>query len=386
MSTNEENIDTSSHWRPDLPYNELPALPPTVEIETKAVLKQCITARAALAELKQAAELIPNQGMLINTLPLLEAQASSEIENIVTTTDRLFQYRQANEQAADPATKEALRYSHALLEGFRELVKHPLNTRTAECVCSEIKGMDMTVRRVPGTALANDRTGEVIYTPPEGEDRLRDMLANWEKFLHEATELDPLVRMAVAHYQFEAIHPFTDGNGRTGRVLNSLFLIQENLLTLPILYLSRYIIAHKADYYRLLREVTSAEAWADWIVFILRGVEETAQWTTGKITAIRALEEHTAAYVKEAAARSSNRDLIELIFERPYCRIQNLIDANIAARQTASVYLKELVAIGVLQEHAIGREKLFIHPKLMQLLTKDRNDFVPYAQRSAPTA
>ena len=378
MSSNGGILETSGQWRPDLPYNELPPLPPKVEVETKGVLKQCITARAALAELKQAAELIPNQGVLINTLPLLEAQASSAIENIVTTTDRLFLFRQANEQAADPATKEALRYSHALLEGFPELSTHPLNTRTAEFVCSEIKGMAMAVRRVPGTALANDRTGEVIYTPPEGEDRLRDLLANWERFLHEATELDPLIRMAVAHYQFEAIHPFTDGNGRTGRMLNGLFLIQENLLTLPILYLSRYIIANKADYYRLLREVTSSAGWEAWIVFILRGVEETAKWTTGKITAIRTLQEHTAAFVKQAAPRSYSRELIELIFEMPYCRIADLIEANIAARQTASLYLKALVGLQVLQELTIGREKLFIHPKLMQLLTRDRNDFTPY--------
>jgi Fic family protein len=378
MSSNGENFDTSASWHPHIPYNQLPVLPPGVELETKAVLKQCITARAALAELKQAAELIPNQGVLINTLPLLEAQASSEIENIVTTTDRLFQFRQANEQAADPATKEALRYSHALLEGFRALSSHPLNTRTAECVCSEIKGTTMAVRHGPGTALANDRSGEIIYTPPTGEDLLRTLLANWERFLHEFVEFDPLVRMAAAHYQFEAIHPFTDGNGRTGRVLNSLFLIQEKLLSLPILYLSRYIIAHKTDYYRLLREVTRSGAWTDWIVFILRGVEETAIWTTEKIAAIRALQEHTIEYVKKAAERIYSRELVELIFEKPYCRIQNLVEENIAARQTASLYLKELVGLKVLEEVMVGREKLFIHPKLMQLLTRDRNDFTRY--------
>lgn len=365
-------------WRPDEPYNDLPPLPPKVDLETKAVLKQCITARAALAELKQAAELIPNQGVLINTIPLLEAQASSEIENIVTTTDRLFQFRQADEQA-DSATKEALRYSHALLEGYRELAGHPLSTRLAERVCTEIKGVTMTVRRVPGTALASDQTGEVIYTPPVGEDKLRTLLANWERFLHEATNLDPLIRLAVAHYQFEAIHPFTDGNGRTGRVLNSLFLIQEKLLTLPILYLSRFIIVHKADYYRLLREVTSVGAWEPWVVFILRGIEETAQWTTGKIAAIRALQAHTAEHVRTGAPRSYSRELIEVIFEKPYCRIQDIIAAGLAARQTASVYLKELVALGVLTETTFGREKLFIHSKLLTLLTKDRNDFAPYS-------
>ena len=360
-----------------MPYNDLPPLPPAVELETRAVLKQCITARAALAELKQAGELIPNQSVLINTLPLLEAQASSEIENIVTTTDRLFQFQHTDERA-DPATREALRYSSALLEGFRALKTHPLSTRTAEQVCTRIKGVQMQVRRVPGTTLANDKTGAVIYTPPVGEDLLRTKLANWERYLHEAREVDPLIRMAVGHYQFEAIHPFTDGNGRTGRVLNSLFLIQEDLLTLPILYLSRYIIAHKADYYRLLLDVTREQAWEPWVIYVLKGVEDTAQWTTAKIAAIRALQVATVNHVKQAAPKIYSHELVDLIFELPYCRIQNLTDTGIAGRQAASRYLKQLTAIGVLNEVTVGREKLFIHPKLMQLLTRDSNRFAVY--------
>ena len=376
---------TSAHWNPEQPYDDLPPLPPTVDLESKSVLKQCIAARTALAELKGAAELLPNQGMLINTLPLLEARASSEIENIVTTTDRLFQFRNFGEQA-DSATKEALRYGQALLEGFRSLAGHPLSTRTAEEVCSQIKGMEMRVRRIPGTALANDRTGAVIYTPPVGEDRLRGLLANWETFLHGHAELDPLVRMAVAHYQFEAIHPFTDGNGRTGRVMNSLFLISENLLTLPILYLSRFIILHKEDYYRLLLDVTREQAWEPWILYILRAVEETAVWTTQKIDAIRRLSIHTIDHVRRSAAKIYSRELVELIFEQPYCRIQDVSEATgIAARQTASRHLKHLVAIGVLEEMVFGREKLFIHPKLMSLLTKETNDFTPYPKTTSAT-
>lgn len=365
-------------WRPDHPYNDLPPLPPAAEVETRPVLKQCIAARAALAELKQAAELIPNQGVLINALPLLEAQASSEIENIVTTTDRLFQYQQADEHA-DPATREALRHSSALMEGFRALKQTPLNTRTAEQVCTRIKGTQMQVRQVPGTALANDRTGEVIYTPPVGEDVLRTKLANWERYLHEARDIDPLIRMAVGHYQFEAIHPFTDGNGRTGRVLNSLYLIQEDLLTLPILYLSRYIINHKADYYRLLLDVTHEQAWEPWLVYMLRGVEDTALWTTAKISAIRELSALTVQHVKQSAPKIYTRELVDLIFDLPYCRIQNVVDKGIAGRQAASRYLKQLVEIGVLREMTLGREKLFIHPKLMQLLTRDDNAVVAYA-------
>lgn len=379
MSQEEPESDTSSSsWNPNRPYDDLPLLPPAIELETKSVLKQCITARAALAELKQAAKLLPNQAVLINTLPLLEAQASSEIENIVTTADRLFSFRASGEQA-DPATKEALRYGSALREGFLSLQERPLTTRTAEEICTRIKGVEMQVRRVPGTALVNDRTGETIYTPPVGEDHLRSLLGNLESFLHGHAELDPLVRMAVAHYQFEAIHPFTDGNGRTGRVINSLFLISENLLTLPILYLSRQIILKKSDYYRLLLDVTRHGAWEPWILYMLKAVEETSIWTTGKIEAIRILSNLTIEHVRQAAAKVYSRELVDLIFEQPYCRIQNVTDAGLAGRQAASRHLKQLVEIGVLEEMPFGREKLFIHPKLMRLLTRDSNDIEPYS-------
>ncbi len=371
---------TAKGWRPEQPYNALPLLPPAIDrIETRAVLKQCISARAALGELKQAAELIPNQAMLINTLPLLEARASSEIENIVTTTDELFRHVDRDSATDDPATREALRYRRALGEGFAALRTHPLTTRTAEQICSLIKGVETRVRRVPGTKLRNEATGAIIYTPPEGEDKLRDILANWEQFLHGESDIDPLIRMAIGHYQFEAIHPFTDGNGRTGRVINSLFLIEEGLLTLPILYLSRYIIRTKADYYRLLLAVTASAAWEDWILYVLKGVEETAVWTLGKIAAIRDLQHETAAFVRTRLPKIYSHELVSLIFAQPYCRIANLVETGIAQRQTASVYLKHLADIGVLTEAGMGKEKLFIHPKLMQLLTHDDNGFSPYA-------
>ncbi|MEZ6060699.1 MAG: Fic family protein [Planctomycetaceae bacterium] len=377
MTTPQNTPPANRFWHPDQPFNELPTLPPGVDLETKPILKQCIAARAALAELKQAAELIPNQSVLINTLPLLEAQASSEIENIVTTTDQLFQFRE-DDDSADAATKEALRYSRSLLEGFRSLLQRPLTTKTAEEICSQIKGQQMHVRSVPGTALAKGQTGEVVYTPPVGVDLLRSLLSNWERFLHESTELDPLIRMAVAHYQFEAIHPFTDGNGRTGRVLNSLFFISEGLLTLPILYLSRFIIQNKANYYRLLQDVTRSDAWDEWVLFILRGVKETAEWTVAKIAAIRELQAQTTEHVRQKAPKVYSHELVNLIFELPYCRISNVTDRAIAARQTASTYLKKLVEIGVLTERQVGREKLFIHPRLMTLLTRDSNDWQPF--------
>jgi len=377
------DMTTRARWHPNRPYNDLPRLPPADDLETKPVLKQCVTARAALAELKQATELIPNPAMLINTLPVLEARASSEIENIVTTADKLFQHLHTD-AGTDPATREALRYRRALLEGINALQTRPLTTRTAESICTQIKGVEMSVRKVPGTALANNATGEVIYTPPEGEAHIRDLLANWERFLREEETIDPLVRMAAAHYQFEAIHPFTDGNGRTGRVLNSLFLVEQRLLSFPILYLSRYIVANKADYYRLLLAVTRDEAWEPWLLYMLRAVEDTAAWTTTKIGAVRELANHTADYVRNELPKIYSRELVDVVFEQPYCRIANLVEAGISGRQAASRYLKALASIGVLREQAFGKEKLFVHPRLMTLLTRDSNAFVPYrkAQRT----
>ncbi|MAM56642.1 MAG: addiction module protein [Salinicola sp.] len=358
-------------WQPDTPFNDIPRLPPEVgDIETRAILKACIEARAALAELKQAGELLPDQGLLINLLPMLEAQDSSEIENIVTTTDKLFQFAE-EDTLADPATREALRYRTALHDGVRQIQSRPLTVGTAEIICTTLKGIEMSVRRVTGTTLSNQRTGEVIYTPPVGEPLLRDLLGNWEQFLHVEDDLDPLVRMAIAHYQFEAIHPFLDGNGRTGRILNILFLIERNLLTLPSLYLSRYIVRHKSDYYRLLLSVSAGDDWEPWILFMLKAVEQTARWTTAKIAAIRRLMGETRDHIQKALPKLYSHALVQLIFEQPYCRIGNLVERDIAKRQTASVYLKQLVEIGVLEARQAGKERLFINAPLMALMRDD---------------
>jgi len=364
-------------WQADQPHNSLPRLPPAHELESRVVLKACIEARAALAQLRQAAELIPNQTMLINTIPLLEAKDSSEIENIVTTTDKLFQHAQWDNHA-DSATKEALRYSSALKAGYETLSLRPLCTATAVDICTTLKGVDLDIRKTPGTQLIHDKTGVVIYTPPEGEKRLRDMLANWERFLHNEEEIDPLIRMAVAHYQFEAIHPFIDGNGRTGRILNILYLIESGLLQLPILYLSRYIILNKSDYYQLLLDVTRSGAWEPWILYMLKAIEETSLWTSEKITVIRRLADHTADFVRKQLPSIYSRELVDVIFEQPYCRISDLVQRGIAQRQAASKYLQQLVALGVLHEMTVGKEKLFINPKLMKLLSYDSNEFRPF--------
>lgn len=364
-------------WQPDQPYNQLPLLPAAQNLETVPVLKACIRARSALAELKQAGELLPNQELLINMLPLLEAKDSSEIENVVTTTDKLFQYAE-EDSLADPATKEALRYRTALFSGVQQLTQRPISTNMAVAICSIIKGCEMDIRRVPGTKLANDLTGSIIYTPPEGETVIRDLLANWEQYVHAEDDTDPLIKLAVTHYQFEAIHPFTDGNGRTGRVLNILYLLEQGLLTLPILYLSHYIVRNKAQYYHLLNQVTQEQAWEPWVLYMLQAVENTSCWTRAKIAGIRALMELTSRWVQQQAPKIYSHELIQIIFEQPYCRINNLTERGIARRQTASLYLKQLCAIGVLREIQSGKEKLFVHKKLLDLMKRDGNDLTPY--------
>jgi Fic family protein len=365
---------------PSRPYNDLPPLPPKADVETRAVLKKCVGARTALAELRLAGQLIPDQGVLIQTIPNLEARASSEIENIVTTNDALFREANLGDSEATPATKEAARYRAALYLGVETLKTRPLTTRLAVEVCRAIKGIDLDVRRTLGTSLTNSHTGEVIYTPPEGETRLRELLANWERFLNEQRDIDPLVRMAIQHYQFEAIHPFPDGNGRTGRILNILSLIQDGLLDLPTLYLSRYILGTRGDYYRLLGRVTSHQEWESWILYMLTAVEATSTWTTQKVKAIRALMDETNAFVRAGAPKIYSRDLVDLIFMRPYSRIADLVDVGIAKRHTASFYLKDLVRLGVLQEEKVGRDKIFLHRKYLDVLFSDGHTFEPYAR------
>lgn len=374
-------------FKADVPYNDLPLLPPpTALIESTEILKKCITARVALAELKQAAELIPNAAVLVNALPLLEARASSEIENIVTTTDKLFEFMDMADDKADAATKEALRYRTALFEGTKMVRRRMLTTDMAIHICSTIKDLELDIRDDSGTRLTNRHTGEVIYTPPVGQELLQQKLRNWSEFMHKQDDIDPLVRMAVQHYQFEAIHPFTDGNGRTGRIMNILFLVEQELLDTPILYLSRYIIQNKSEYYRLLSAVTEQQAWTEWVLFMLNGVEETCVWTTDKIKAIRELMQHTSQFVHTKLPKIYSWELVVALFKQPYCRIANLVDAGIAKRQTASVYLKQLCDLGVLREYRSGRETLFVHPKYIELLTGEENVWVYYAGVDTDTA
>ena len=366
---------------PAWPYNALPPLPPKADLETKAILKRCVAVRAELAELRVAGQLLPDQTVLINAIPTLEARASSEIENIFTTNDSLFREASLGHDTAsgDPAAKEALRYRTALHQGFHTLSERPLSARTALDACRTITGTDLDVRATPGTTLKNWATGEVIYTPPEGASAIRDLLTNWERYVNAESDIDPVVRMAVQHYQFEAIHPFGDGNGRTGRILNLLFLVQAGILDKPTLYLSRYILRNRAEYYARLSQVTESGEWEAWVLYMLAAVEQTARWTNQKVRAIRELMIHTSTFVRTTTPRLYSRELIDLIFTQPYCRIENVTASGLANRKTASLHLKQLIAIGVLKEEKVWREKVFINRKYLDLLSSDEHTFEPYA-------
>ncbi len=355
---------------PRKPYDKLPRLPPGVDLETRPVLKQCLGATRALAELKGAGGLLPDPTILINIIPLQEAKLSSEIENIVTTQDELFHAALDEESAADPRAKEVLRYRTALRHGYEEVLRGGLSKDLLAEVCGILRDQPVSFRSEKEMVyIGNPRAGTITYTPPRGGKPLLDKLANLEGFLLQEDGLDPLVRMAVAHYQLEAIHPFMDGNGRTGRILNLLYLIHARLLEIPVLYLSRFIIQNKADYYRLLRGVTENGAWEAWVLYMLEGVEETALWTTNRIRAIRGLFDATVARVRKELPKVYSKELVELIFRQPYCKIQFVVDAELARRQTASVYLQELERIGVLASERRGREVVYKHPALVEVLT-----------------
>ena len=362
----------SKVFDPKVPYNDLPPLPPRVEVETKAVLKKVAAAGRSLAELKGLGATIPNQSILVNSLVLREAKASSEIENIVTTNDALFKAFTASSSNIDPATKEVLQYRAALWEGFNELKKRGLMTTNLFIkMVQTIVHNQAGIRELPGTVIQNTKTGEVLYTPPLGEGVIREKLRNLEEYIHGNDDTDPLIKLAVIHYQFEAIHPFSDGNGRTGRIINSLFLVQKELLDLPVLYLSKYIIVNKSEYYTLLRTVTSKGGWEKWILYMLDGIERTAAETRDKIIAIRNLIDQTLVKGRKILpSRVFSKELIELLFYQPYTKTQTLVDAGLAERKTAAVYLRELEKAGILRSKKSGKEVLFLNVKLFQLLSK----------------
>jgi len=345
-------------------------LPLNRELETKPVLKKMVSANRALAELKGAARSIPNQTILINALALQEAKDSSEIENIVTTHDELYRANVSLTNISHDA-KEVQRYREALYRGFA-LVRESglLLKRHIVEVQQVLEENEAGVRTQSGTSLQNDKTGEIIYMPPQNHSDIQDLMDNLERYINEPEldDSDPLVKMAIIHYQFETIHPFYDGNGRTGRIVNILYLMLTGLLDLPVLYLSSYIIRNKSDYYRLLNDVRLKNTWEEWILYILEGVEQTAKESVALIEAITKLMKETKHDLREQLPKLYSKDLLELLFRHPYTKINFLVDELGVTRKTAATHLRAIEEIGVLDSMKIGREVYFVNKKLFSLL------------------
>lgn len=356
-------------FNPDVPYNELPTLPPPIDLNAPILLKAALQANRLLAELKGYCQTLPNPALLMHSLALQESQASSEIENIVTTQDELYQGIIAPYETLPANVKEVIAYQQAMYLGWEALkADEPFGTKLAFRIMQRIKQTQATVRTMPGTRLHNPVIGITTYTPPEPQ-YLESKLSAWERFItYHADEIDPLIVMALMHYQFEAIHPFADGNGRTGRILNVLYLVHMGLLTMPILYHSRYIIQHKSDYYRGLRLVTEAGAWQEWILFMLKAVEETAVRSLALIKEIVALKALVTEQIKNTSAKLPAMELAELLFTYPYIKIRVLEDQMGLHRETASKYLKLLAKTGVLHAQKRGREVYYLNQRLITVL------------------
>lgn len=350
------------------PYNDLPLLPPKVEFETKEVLRKTISAGRALALLNATVINLPNPTLFVDTIYLQEAKASSEIENVITTNDELYQSFIADKKIENSATKEVLSYKEALWLGLEQLKKKPfITTNLCINIVQCIKLNSASIRVTPGTTLSNT-LGEVIYTPPSGEDVIREKLANLEKFINEDTKIDPLIKMALMHYQFEAIHPFADGNGRTGRILLLLYLKLSGLLDTPAIYLSEYIIKHKADYYKRLRGVTENNEWEAYILYMLDMIEETSMIGLKRLNKIASTIDQVANEIKIKLPKIYSKDLVEILFRLPYTKRQHLIDENIGNPKTVGNYLQTLEEHGFLRSVKVGKEKLYLNEKLMKIL------------------
>jgi len=359
-------------YDPLKPYNALPDLPPGGEIETKTILKKIISASRALSELKGAIKNLPNPMLFIDTIHLQEAQASSAIENIITTQDELFQASVADKKAENEATKEVIHYKDALWHGVKQIEKKPvLTTNLFIAIMRIIKENDSGIRNLPGTQLKNPSTGKVVYTPPEGEKIIRDKLKALEVFINTDDDIDPLVKLALIHYQFEAIHPFFDGNGRTGRIILLLYLKLSGLMDIPALYLSNYILKNRIDYYTRLRNVTEKGDWQNWILYMLDMIEISSEAGKQRIAKIEKLMDSMAKDIQKQFPRIYSRDLAEELFRLPYTKRNNIAAAGIGNVKTAGNYLMNLEEKGFLKSVVVGKEKLYLNYKLMEILKKE---------------
>lgn len=350
------------------PYNDLPILPPKIEIETKAVLRKTITAGRALAQLNGTLLNLPNPTLFLDTIYLQEAKASSEVENIITTNDELYQSFIAEKKIENTSTKEVLSYKEALWLGLEELKTKPfITTNLCIKIVQCIKRNNASIRTTPGTSLRNQQ-GETIYTPPSGEVVIREKMTNIERFINAENEIDPLIKMALLHYQFEAIHPFIDGNGRTGRILILLYLKLSGLLEIPAIYLSEYIIQNKRDYYIKLRGVTENENWEDYILYMLDMIEQTALKGLERLTLITNAIEEMSTEIKTKLPKIYSKDLVEILFKLPYTKRQNLINENLGTAKTVGNYLIALEENGIIQSVRVGKEKLYLNHRLLKIL------------------
>lgn len=350
---------------------KIPKLPLLLDLESKAILKKTVAARSALAELKGAALSIPNVSILISTLSLQEAKDSSAIENIITTHDELYQGDYLKKEFKSIASKEVHNYAEALRWGFETVRQKGILTNNHIIqMQARLEENDAGFRKVPGTELKNEQTGEIVYTPPQTHDEVEAMMSNLEQFINDnaLSDWDPLVKMAIIHHQFESIHPFYDGNGRTGRIINILYLVKEGLLNLPILYLSRYINQNKADYYRLLQKVRTENSWEEWVLYILDGVEQTSLQTIKVIEGIKKLMQSHKDRMRSKLPKIYSQDLLNNLFRHPYTKIDFVMEETGVSRKTAAKYLDELDKLGIVSKQKIWKDNYYINTDLFNLL------------------
>jgi Fic family protein len=348
-------------------------IPPQQDVETKQVLKKVAQAHRALAELKGVAASIPNQSILLNTLVLQEAKESSAVENIITTFDELYRYRFATLDHTSAHTKEVHSYAEALRQGFQMLKKQNLLTNREILQIQElVEKNNAGFRKQAGTKLINDLKGEVVYEPPQTYDEILKLMGNLVNYINDDQmhDVDPLIKMAIVHHQFETIHPFYDGNGRTGRILNILYLVKCGLLNLPILYMSRYIIRHKSDYYRLLQSVRDTGDYEPWVLYILDAVEQSAIDAIRKVTAIKTLMQRYKVEIRTKLPKVYSQDLLNNLFNHPYTKIDYIAKDLAISRLTATKYLNSLTALGLLRKQKFGRDNYYIHDELFRLLSE----------------
>jgi len=356
--------------------NTLNKLPPQkygklINVETKEIMKETIKAHRFLAELKGYSDIIPNKNILISALTLNEAKDSSEIENIITTHDELFKALSSKKEATN-MPKDVINYHKAIWHGYK-LVKENriLTTNMIVEIQQIVKQNNAGIRKQMGTVLKNNRTGEVVYTPPGNEKTIRNLMKNLEDYLNKESNVDPLIKMAVAHYQFEAIHPFYDGNGRTGRIITVLYLVMKDLLDSPILYLSKYILENQSKYYKNLQSVTKENDWESWIIYILKGIQKSSKDSIKLLNKINNLINETNEIVENHSKNLYSKKLKDLIFEKVYTNISDVEEHLDVTRKTASKYLNILVDINILKVKKVGRSKIFINYKLKDILSKN---------------